>query len=138
MIKYSSIIFQDQVILSHISPMFLKPPLGRQPACALQPAHDEQECPEGQVPTRRIIPVRSRNSILRRMSSLLVFNSSANISIVLEWPSSNSFSSSFILFSCGRDTKGCVAGHRSAARQYVVSPICRNMDLAAKLGKTKI
>ena len=23
------------------------------------------------------------------------------------------------------------------ARQYVVSPICRNMDLAAKLGKTK-
>ena len=26
--------------------------------------------------------------------------------------------------------------HRSETRQYVVSPICRNMDLTAKLGKT--
>ena len=46
--------------------------------------------------TRRIIFERSRKSILRRMSSLVVCSSAANISIVLERPSDSKFNNSSI------------------------------------------
>ena len=100
-------------------PIFLKPPFGMQesqcdfPFPCEQPEQDVQ-CPEqtgtgflpavsrvsfcgDEVATRRMIFDRSRKSILRKMSSVVVCNSSASISIVRERPSVNKFNSSSII-----------------------------------------
>ena len=113
---------------SHMIPMFLKPPFGIQesqcdfPFPCEQPVQDVQ-CPEqtgaGSLPavnrvsfsgyevaTRRIIFERSRKSILRRMSSVVVPNSPASISIVRERPSVNKFNSSSMKTSSVRDCRG--------------------------------
>lgn len=93
---------------SHISPMCLKPPFG------MQPAHIFLLWPEGQFPlagqaeqeeqmdvpldmeTRRSIPVCSRNSIFRRISSVVVPSSCASISIERDFPSFSKFNNSCI------------------------------------------
>ena len=60
-------------------PMFLKPPLGIQAAqaCELQLPPWEQPAQffEYEVATRRIRPARSKKSILRSTSSVVVYNS---------------------------------------------------------------
>ena len=89
---------------SQSSPMCAKPPSRRQPL--LQPEQPEHECREAEqvsVPacctecaplcgisccpfrnTRRIIPIRSKKSSRRKMSSVEVFSSAARISTVLD------------------------------------------------------
>ena len=109
-------------------PIFLKPPLGMQesqcdfPFPCEQPVQDVQ-CPEQtcagffpavssisfcgyEVATRRMIFDRSRKSILRKMSSVVVCNSPASISIVRERPSVNKFNSSSMKTSSVRDCRG--------------------------------
>lgn len=108
---------------SHISPMWAKPPSGRQPAQGApffgfppQPVQAPQPVPRCR--TRRISPARSSSSIRRRTSSLPVCSSAASCSTERDVPSFNKSNNASILMNLSSKAAAPPAGKAAAQHFY--------------------